>query len=113
MCKVCIPCTCVVQPDRGAICFYWVAALTCAIDAVSRSDQPSRLVCARWLLAYIVMYTGAAIPERVRPRLASAVKRGLGETDVESSLTTMFIALAVAIRSDALLSPRALPRVLC
>ena len=100
-----------VQPDRGALCAYWVAALTSALDFVSGCDRPSRAAAARWLLPYVIFYTGHAVPERVRPRLASAVARGLREPADSSGgadvLTMLFTALFAALRSDSVLSPGA------
>ena len=99
------------QPDTGAVCAYWVAALASALQPKSKSDEAGRLAAARHLVRFITFYTGHAVPKCVRSRFVNDVHKAfnkcLDDEVMTSSLGEAVQALLMLLRSDDVLAPGA------
>jgi hypothetical protein len=67
-----------VQPDRGALCTYWIAALVSALgDKDDRSCIECKIYALQALEATVFIYTGHAIPRPLRAPLMAALSHQL------------------------------------
>jgi hypothetical protein len=61
--------SCTVQPDRPAVNRFYLSALISTLDGPSGSDWCGQKIAMEHLARHIFLYTGAAVPAPLRPKL--------------------------------------------
>jgi hypothetical protein len=67
------------QPDNGAVCAYWIAALVSAIQPKSGTCPGYQLVALEALFAALYLHTGRIVPQAQRSKLCVALIRWMGD----------------------------------
>jgi hypothetical protein len=111
-----------VQPDRGRLCTFWLAALIAVLRNREGTNQPALDFALERLAAFVFCPTGHAVPEPLRAPLLDALAHVHGELDAlshalvgargdaESTLSSSarvgnFCALQRVLQSDAVFEP--------
>jgi hypothetical protein len=103
------------QPDRGRLCTFWLAALVGALGAPRGTTVYGAHHAVSHLLAFFFLFTGHAVPTPLRAPLLNklAALRGRLDAVVKSQATdgeswrrlAVFVALRRVLATDAVFAP--------
>jgi hypothetical protein len=111
-----VECNLCVQPDKGALCALWVAALISALEDKRSSCNEFRLHAVRVLVATCYVYSGHIVPRPLRARLLVALQNGwrcTPQDPLQISIQASSTALLVVLEHDEVFAPLIARESLC